>query len=416
MVVMAALPRRLAVAAALAAALVGLPATNAVASRPHPSQKLHDAQASAAAAKQRLAQAQVQVSAAQSRLTALAATAQQAVFEYSTALSRLRATQATARAARATLAATTADATARQLELDAFVKSAYMSGGPLTATASIVFSANGPADLVHRTSLLSAVSQTQSDVLGQLVAARQVQSAAADAAADATAQVAQGVDQANAARRTALQAVTTQHALITTLSNEQTALAHDLAAHESQVADLARQQAAARTRAKLALQRAALAASWSALEAAGEAMPLATRAQELRAVEWAKGQLGVPYSWGGGDPKGPTTGMVNQEGNPAGLHTVGFDCSGLTLFAYAHAGFRLDHYTGYQWLEGHHVPLERLRPGDLVFFAHNTANPMTIHHVGIYVGHGRMIDAPHTGAKVRYDDVFVSGLIGAVRP
>jgi peptidoglycan DL-endopeptidase RipA len=67
-------------------------------------------------------------------------------------------------------------------------------------------------------------------------------------------------------------------------------------------------------------------------------------------------------------------------------------------------------------VEGHHIPLEQLRPGDLVFFAHNTANPMSIHHVGIYVGHGRMIDAPHTGAVVRYDEVFVPGLIGAVRP
>ena len=108
--------------------------------------------------------------------------------------------------------------------------------------------------------------------------------------------------------------------------------------------------------------------------------------------------------------------MVNRQGNSAGLHTVGFDCSGLTLFAWAHVGFQLDHYTGYQWVEGHHIELQDLRPGDLVFFARDTANPMSIHHVGIYVGHGRMIDAPHTGAKVRYDDVFVPGLIGAVRP
>jgi cell wall-associated NlpC family hydrolase len=413
---MSTLPRRLAIAAAVVAALAGLPATTASASRPDPTQRLHEAQASAAAAKERLAQTQAQVSAAQSQLTALAATAQRAVDEYTTALARLRAARATARAAQATLAATTADATARQRELDAFVKAAYMSGGPLTATASIVLSANGPADVVSRASMLSAVSQTQSDVLGQLVQARQEQSAAAGVAAAATEQVARTVGQADEARRTALNAVTGQHALVATLSSEQAELANDVAAHESQVAGIARAQAAAHARAELAAQRAELAASWSALEAAGEAMPLATWAQEQRAVDWAKRQLGVPYSWGGGNRRGPTTGMVNEEGNPAGLHTVGFDCSGLTLFAYAHAGFRLDHFTGYQWLEGHHIALELLRPGDLVFFAHNTANPMTIHHVGIYIGHGRMIDAPHTGAKVRYDDVFVPGLIGAVRP
>lgn len=413
---MSALPRRLAIAAALAAVFVGVPVTTASASRPDPSRRLHEAQASASAAKARLAQAQVQVAAAQSRLTTLAATAQQAVAEYTTALSKLRATQATAAAARATLAATTADATARQHELDAFVKAAYMSGGPLTATASIVLSANGPADVVHRASLLSAVSQSQSDVLGQLVRARRVQSVAAAAAAAATQQVAHDVGEADKARRAAMQAVTSQHTLIAQLTSEQDSAAKDVAAREAQVVDVARQQAAARMRAKLAAQRASLAASWAELEAAGEAMPLATWVQERRVVEWAKRQLGIPYSWGGGDPHGPTLGMVNKEGNPAGLHTVGFDCSGLTLFAYAHVGFQLDHYTGYQWLEGHHIPLESIRPGDLVFFAHNTANPMTIHHVGIYVGHGRMIDAPHTGAKVRYDDVFVPGLIGAVRP
>jgi cell wall-associated NlpC family hydrolase len=145
-------------------------------------------------------------------------------------------------------------------------------------------------------------------------------------------------------------------------------------------------------------------------------MPWATKKQGKRAVKWAKKQLGVPYSWAGGDFHGPTLGTVNEQGNPAGLHTVGFDCSGLALFAWAHAGFRLDHYTGYQYLEGHQIDLDKLRPGDLVFFAKNVNNPLTIHHVGIYVGHGKMIDAPHTGAVVRYDKVFVPGLIGAVRP
>ena len=412
---MSTLPRRLVVAITVAAAVIGVPVT-AGASRPDPAKQLHAAQASAAAVKAQLAHAQMQVTTAQTRLTALAATAQQAIEGYTTALTQLRATQATAAAAQATLAATTADANARQQELDAFVKAAYMSGGPLTATASVMFSANGPADVVSRASLLSAVSQSQADVLTQLVQARQVQSVAAQEAAAANAQVAQDVTKADAARRSAIGAVSSQHKLIAQLSSQQDALAKNLASQEAQVVDLARQQAAARMRAKLAAQQAELAASWSELEAAGEAMPVATWAQERRVVKWARKQIGVPYSWGGGDTQGPTFGMVNQEGNPAGLHTVGFDCSGLTLFAYAHVGFQLDHYTGYQWLEGHHVPLEQIRPGDLVFFAHNTANPMTIHHVGIYVGHGKMIDAPHTGAKVRYDDVFVPGLIGAVRP
>lgn len=412
---MSTLPRRLAVVAAAAAVLLGVPVLPAGAQHPDPANKLHSAKATAAADKQRLAHARAQVAAAQDRLTALAATAQKAVDRYTSALAKLHDAQAAEQAARATLAAATAHAEAQQQRFNRFIRGAYMSGGPLTSVA-VVLNAKSPSAILDRAALLGAVSQSQSDLLAQLQRARQRESAAADVAMAATGKVQRVVARADASRRTALMAMTNQHAVVTTLTNVQDGIAKTLAAHESQVADLARQQAAERVRAKLAAQRAALAASWSELEAAGEAMPMATKAQGRRVVKWAKRQLGVPYSWAGGDIHGPTLGAVNKEGNPAGLHTVGFDCSGLTLFAWAHVGFRLDHFTGYQWVEGHHIPLEQMRPGDLVFFARNTANPMSIHHVGIYVGHGRMIDAPHTGAKVRYDKVFVPGLIGAVRP
>ena len=412
---MSALPRRLAVAAAAAVALLCVPLPVTAAEHPDPTQRLHDAKAVATADKQQLVDAQAQAATAQDRLTALAATAQQAVDGYTASLAQLRTARATVTAARVALSAATAEATAQQRQVDGFVRAVYMSGGPLSSLA-VILDANGPSDVLNRAALFNAVSQSQADMLAQLVRARQQQSAAADAAAVATADVAAQATRADAARRTALASVSSQHAVVTKLANEQADLAKTLAAHESQVAGLARAQAAERVRAKLAAQRALLAASWSRLEAAGEAMPAATAAQEHQVVRWARRQLGVPYSWSGGNRRGPTLGETNRQGNPAGLHTIGFDCSGLTLFAWAHVGFRLDHFTGYQWLEGHHVPLEQLRPGDLVFFAHNTGNPMSIHHVGIYVGHGRMIDAPHTGAHVRYDDVFVPGLIGVVRP
>lgn len=412
---MSALPRRLTVVAAITTAVIALPVLPAGAARPDPSQRLHKAQATAAADKERLAQARQRVAAAQGRLTELAATAQQAVDHYKAALAQLHTTQAAEAAARATLAAAAAHADAQQEQVNDFARATYMSGGPLSSFA-VVLNGGGPVGILDRASLLGAVSESQSTLLRQLVRARERESAAADVAAAATAKVARGVARIDAMRRTALIAMTNQHALVTNLTNKQDDLATTLAAHESHVASLAREQAAARVRAKLAAQRAALAASWAALQAAGEAMPMATKKQGRRVMKWAKRQLGIPYSWAGGDVHGPTLGAVNKEGNPAGLHTVGFDCSGLTLFAWAHVGFRLDHYTGYQWVEGHHIPLERLRAGDLVFFARNTANPMSIHHVGIYVGRGKMIDAPHTGAVVRYDDVFVPGLIGAVRP
>jgi cell wall-associated NlpC family hydrolase len=116
------------------------------------------------------------------------------------------------------------------------------------------------------------------------------------------------------------------------------------------------------------------------------------------AADWALSQLGKPYLWGGSGPDA-------------------FDCSGLTMQAWAHAGVSLLHWTGYQWEEGPHVPLDQLQRGDLLFYATNNADPNTIHHVGIYIGNGMMVDAPYTGAFVRIDSIDAPGApIGAVRP
>jgi cell wall-associated NlpC family hydrolase len=85
--------------------------------------------------------------------------------------------------------------------------------------------------------------------------------------------------------------------------------------------------------------------------------------------------------------------------------------------AWARAGVRLQHWTGFQWVSGPHVPLSQLRRGDLVFYATDVADPATIHHVGIYIGGGQMVDAPYTGVFVRIDSIYAySGLIGATRP
>jgi cell wall-associated NlpC family hydrolase len=116
------------------------------------------------------------------------------------------------------------------------------------------------------------------------------------------------------------------------------------------------------------------------------------------AADWALSQIGRPYQWGG-----------------AGPYT--FDCSGLTMVAWAQAGVFLLHYTGYQWEEGVHVPLDDLQRGDLLFYATDNSDPGTIHHVGIYIGGGDMVDAPYTGVDVRIDSIYQPSVpIGAVRP
>jgi cell wall-associated NlpC family hydrolase len=115
------------------------------------------------------------------------------------------------------------------------------------------------------------------------------------------------------------------------------------------------------------------------------------------AVQQAEAQIGKPYQWGGA---GPDT----------------FDCSGLTMWSYNQVGVHLQHWTGFQWEEGAHVAVSELRPGDLLFFAYNTSDPNTIHHVGMYIGNGEMVEAPYTGADVRISSDARSDFIGAVRP
>ncbi|MFD7733711.1 NlpC/P60 family protein [Kitasatospora phosalacinea] len=127
---------------------------------------------------------------------------------------------------------------------------------------------------------------------------------------------------------------------------------------------------------------------------------LALTQQAAGAIWFAQGKLGTDYLWGG-------TGQTWEDGR--------FDCSGLTKAAYESVGIELPRVANDQWYAGQHPSRDQLRPGDLVFFANDLEDPRTIHHVGIYVGGGYMIDAPHTGAKVRYDTIDQKDYIGATR-
>jgi cell wall-associated NlpC family hydrolase/outer membrane murein-binding lipoprotein Lpp len=116
-----------------------------------------------------------------------------------------------------------------------------------------------------------------------------------------------------------------------------------------------------------------------------------------RAVAFARSQLGKPYVWGAAGPSA-------------------YDCSGLVMAAYRRAGVWLPRVSREQWNAGPHVGLGGLAPGDLVFFAYNVGSPSTIHHVGMYVGGGAMVEAPYSGARVRIASIGRRDYIGAVRP
>jgi cell wall-associated NlpC family hydrolase len=178
-----------------------------------------------------------------------------------------------------------------------------------------------------------------------------------------------------------------------------------VASQKGTIARLNREIAAAaarRARAeKLAQARAARAAALAAQQAApapapspssadtGPVPPPSSRAQV--AVRAALSQVGKPYQWGGAGPNS-------------------YDCSGLTMWAWAHAGVYLPHSAAMQYSVTSHVSSSALQPGDLLFFG------SPIHHVAMYVGGGRIVEAPYTGAFVRVVPASRSDFVGAGRP
>ncbi|MEU1457104.1 C40 family peptidase [Streptomyces avermitilis] len=137
-------------------------------------------------------------------------------------------------------------------------------------------------------------------------------------------------------------------------------------------------------------------------------------------IEAALSQRGVPYSWGGGNASGKSYGICCSPSGKSGASIKGFDCSGLTLYAYAKAGIQLPRTAAAQAGAGQRIPAslgtDALNAGDLVFYADAPGHDSTIYHVGIYVGSGQMVNAARPGTVVRLDAVnAMSGYAGGAR-
>ncbi|MGH3217924.1 MAG: NlpC/P60 family protein [Streptosporangiaceae bacterium] len=115
------------------------------------------------------------------------------------------------------------------------------------------------------------------------------------------------------------------------------------------------------------------------------------------AIAFAVHQVGKPYQWGATGPDA-------------------YDCSGLMYAAYAAAGIRIARTT-YQWRQdGPQVPLSQIMPGDLLFSAGSDGTPANPGHVVMYLGGGRIIQAPQTGEDVQIDPLDLAGVVAATRP
>lgn len=119
---------------------------------------------------------------------------------------------------------------------------------------------------------------------------------------------------------------------------------------------------------------------------------------------------------GGGNSSGPTLGICGPNGAENDCNVTGFDCSGLTSYGWAQEGISIPNYSVYQYTLGQHISPSDLLPGDLLFYANDTSDPSTIHHVAMYAGNGMMVEAPYSNSYVHITSAdFSNGYIGATR-
>ena len=315
---------------------------------------------------------------------------QQAQTAYTTAVNKLAAARTAARSS--------------QREVGALAANEYETEGGFDPMAAMLGDAHGIQAYLNQMGLGQVFTDNRTDILAKnnadsVVAGvfRSEASTALKQKKSAAAQAAKLKTQVQTAVAAQLTAVKQSQAVAGQLSGGlQSAKNHENHVANQRAQALAAAAAAAAAAAERARARSAASSASSAPSSyTGSA---ASSSQGDIAADFALSQMGKPYQWGAA---GPST----------------YDCSGLAMVAWSHAGVSLLHYTGDQWDEGTHVSLGDLQRGDLIFYATNNADPATIHHVGIYIGGGEMVDAPYTGVNVRIDSIYQPGdPIGAVRP
>jgi cell wall-associated NlpC family hydrolase len=388
--------------------------------------------------------------------------ANRAVADDAAARARVDETRRDADVTRAS-AATVADrAEAARRQVDEWVAAQYQQADA-SSIASALAGTRGPQDVADRLQLEGLVSAEQSADLEGYERAR-VDAANADSRARAAAaQAADAAARATAARDTAARelaaaraAVTDRQRRIADVTSQRDAAQARLATLEASDAALAAQRRRAET-AQAAQQQATAASDAAARDAArarlargpapavstptpspspsspspsatSSSSPSATSSSpapssstpsspapssqdRVRVVlDRALSELGTTYAWGGGDANGPTQGI--HDGGEADAfgdyRKVGFDCSGLMVYAFAGVGITLPHYSGYQIDAGPKFPLAQRKPGDLLFWADGDG----VHHVALYLGDDKMVEAPESGkvvriAPIRLDDEIV---------
>jgi cell wall-associated NlpC family hydrolase len=299
---------------------------------------------------------------------------------------RIRAQQVDAAvlASQAEVAKTDAQVSAALAILKTQTIASYVKGGHLSSLQLLV--GGNEQTLAVRKTYVKAITGQQRAALDAFAAAREQQDAKR-AELDRARKDARGaLAKVDADQRAAAGA---QAAAEATLAKVQGDLSQLVAAETQRRAEEAAQRAQADLAARQARERADRASRPSPAANAGPAPAVSGGA--AAAVAEAQRQIGKPYQYGGSGPDS-------------------FDCSGLTSWAWRAGGVSLPHSAADQYGSTRHVSIDQIQPGDLLFYG------SPIHHTGIYVGNGQMVEAPRTGYNVRYASIYRGDLVGVSRP
>jgi cell wall-associated NlpC family hydrolase len=289
---------------------------------------------------------------------------------------------------------------AAQRRLMSRLYSLYVNGAP--SAIDVIAGAKSLSEMIDRAESAQALSKQDAE-LGQQALRfqqnvqrkeRQLQALKAKRQATVSALAAkkQQIDAALAEQKRLLASI---HSTIQQLQQQEAQREQRLRAEAEARLQAAERAAAAARAAQQAQQAQATTAPPAPTTSSGTVAPpvsipvTSTGAGHPQAASIAMRYLGVPYVWGGSSPSG-------------------FDCSGLVMYVYAQLGISLAHFTGAQWSETMPISMSQAQPGDLIFFN-------GVSHVGIYLGGGQMVDAPHTGSVVRVESIGGFGSIDGFR-
>ncbi len=398
-----------AVAIGIASALaIGL--TPSVATAAPSNSQIAAAQAAADALTNQIGALSNQLQGAQAAVDAAHSRSALALDDFQSKQAAYEQAQQQADAAAAASAQATADLGVARTDLIAFARRSYMQGSTYPGAQALLTSAT-PGEMIERAALLEAAGGHRSDVVGRVTVLQQ-QATATEAVARTTLTDAGTLkEEANSALAVATDAEITARAQAADLNTQQSQLQTQLATAQQQLTTMIGQKAAADRVAAVA-PPAPKPTPPPAPAPSGDTTPAGAGSSSAAqtAIAAAKRYLGTPYAWGGGGTRGPGPGLDPDEG------VIGFDCSGLTQYAYGQAGISIPRNSRAQYASLPKVSSDDLQPGDLVFWGSDGSDPGSIEHVAIYLGGNQVIQAPESGDVVKVSNMWWRDYVGAVRP